>query len=131
MKILITFLILLVTLFGYGLFSRASSSPTAALKNTPATRTPANASANTTLTQPQSDLAHLQATQANRQAAPLPPEIKAAVNHALRPEGITYPVIQTANGIIIDTSKRAVSVSTAVIDDKGELHVTDYTHPVK
>ena len=61
---------------------------------------------------------------------PLPPQIKAAVNQALRPEGATYPVTKSKNGISIDTSKRALSVTTAVIDEQGKVHIADQTQPV-
>jgi hypothetical protein len=62
---------------------------------------------------------------------PLPPEIKAAVNKALRPEGAAYPVVHTQEGAYIDTSKRAISVTTAVLDEQGKLLITDYSQPVK
>ena len=61
----------------------------------------------------------------------LPPQIKRAVNQALAPAGATYPKTENAQGITIDVSQKAASVSTAVIDEKGQLHIVDYTSPIK
>lgn len=60
----------------------------------------------------------------------LAPAMREKINQRLQPDGAEYPVIETDNGSYVDLSQRATTVPIAIVDDDGELVVTDITNPL-
>lgn len=58
------------------------------------------------------------------------PEMRQEINELLKPSGHTYKEVKTERGGYIELGKRATSVSVAVIDDDGQMIITDLTSPL-
>jgi len=60
----------------------------------------------------------------------LTPEMIDEINQKLNPSNRTYTEVTTDYGAYIDLRGRASTVSIALIDDSGELIVTDISNPI-
>jgi hypothetical protein len=58
------------------------------------------------------------------------PEMRREINQALRPNNQPPTAYQQGQRWVLDTSDRAASVMVAMIDDNGELIITDFMQPL-
>lgn len=60
----------------------------------------------------------------------IPPEMRQEINELLKPSGQVYREVKTERGGYIELGKRATSVAVAVIDDDGQMIISDLTSPL-
>ena len=126
MRLLLT-LTLLVLLVGLALLgqSRGRGEPALATDN-PAVSTSAVSAADTPARAPTPDHAANITPLHER----LDPAVVREVNERLAPPDQQYPEIIDGDDVQIDLGARSTSVTVAVIDEDGELIVTDLTQPI-